>query len=102
MTDTAKSPLQGVLNVRVTAMERDAVIAQASVCGLTMSAYCRAMILGRVVTAHTDLATISELRRLGGLLKFVHTESRGAYSATTAAALNDVRAAIRRIAGGAP
>lgn len=98
MPITAKLPLQGVLNVRVTVAERDAVAAQARVCGLTMSAYCRAMILGRVVTARTDLATISELRRLGGLAKAMHTASGGSHSEETAAAWRAVTAAINRIA----
>jgi len=39
-----------------------------------------------------------ELRHLGGLLKKVHTDSRGAYSHATAAALRDLHAAIRALA----
>ncbi len=101
MPTTAKSPLESVLNVRVTAMERDAVVAQARACGLTVSSYCRSLILGRVVTSRADLSVVNELRRLGGLLKHIHNESRGAYSADTAAALADVRRAISRIASGA-
>lgn len=94
------TPRRAVLNIHVAATERKAVLEQARACGLTVSSYCRALVLGRVVTSRTDLAVVNELRRLGGLLKHIHTESRGAYSADTAAALNDVRAAIRRIAGG--
>ena len=37
-------------------------------------------------------------RRLGGLLKRVHTESGGAYSAETAQALADIRRCIERLA----
>lgn len=94
------TPRRAVLNIHVAATERKAVLEQARACGLTVSSYCRALVLGRVVTSRTDLAVVNELRRLGGLLKHIHNESRGAYSADTAAALNDVRAAIRRIAGG--
>ena len=101
MPTTEKSPLKGTLNVRVTATERAAVVAQARVCGVTVSAYCRSLILGRVVTSRTDLTVVNELRRLGGLLKFIHTESRGAYSASTAAALADVRRAVSRVASDA-
>lgn len=93
------TPRRAVLNIHVATNERAAVLEQARACGLTLSSYCRSLILGRVVTSRTDLVTVNELRRLGGLLKLVHTESRGAYSAATAAALNDVRAAIKRIAG---
>ena len=96
------TPRRAVLNIHVAAPERKAVLEQARACGLTVSSYCRALVLGRVVTSRTDLVTVNELRRLGGLLKLVHTESGGAYSATTAATLIDVRAAINRIAGGTP
>ena len=102
MPNNAKSPLLKVLNVRVTTAERAAVVEQARVCGLTASAYCRAMILGRVVTARTDLATTSELRRLGGLAKAMHMASGGTHSEETAAAWRAVTAAIHRIARGTP
>jgi hypothetical protein len=98
----SSAPRRAVLNIHVAATERKAVVEQARACGLTVSSYCRSLILGRVVTSRTDLVTVNELRRLGGLLKHIHNESRGVYSAATAAALNDVRTAIRRIAGGAP
>jgi hypothetical protein len=100
MPTTAKSPLLKVLNVRVTNAEWAAVAEQARACGLTVSSYCRSLVLGRVVTSRTDLSAVNELRRLGGLLKFVHTESGGVYSAATATALVDVRRAIARIAEG--
>ena len=98
-----KSPIprRAVLNIHVATTERKAVLEQARACGLTVSSYCRSLILGRVVTSRTDLATVNELRRLGGLLKHIHNESRGAYSSATAAALADVRRAISRIASGA-
>ena len=87
-----------VLNIRLTAGERAAVAENAETAGLTVSAYCRRLILGRTVHAHTDSAVIRELRRVGGLLKAVHSESGGVYSAATAAALTEVRNAIRRVA----
>ena len=92
---------RAVLNIHITSTERKAVLDQARACGLTVSSYCRSLITGRVVTSRTDLTTVNELRRLGGLLKHIHNESRGVYSADTAAALADVRRAISRIASGA-
>jgi hypothetical protein len=56
--------------------------------------------LGRPVVAHTDAATIRELRRLGGLLKKVHVDSGGAYSAATADALAALHSAIGALARG--
>ena len=67
--------------------------------GITVAELVRQRALGRPVVARTDATTIRELRRLGGLLKKVHTDSRGAYSQTTAAALRDLYAAIRALAG---
>lgn len=90
--------LAKVLNIRITAAERAEVIEQAAIAGLTVSAYCRRLITGRVVSARVDTTVIGELRRLGGLLKHVHTESGGAYSRATAAASEAVRAAIERLA----
>lgn len=93
-----RSNLTAVVNIRLTAGERAAVTENAETAGLTVSAYCRRLILGRTVHAHVNTAVIRELRRLGGLLKAVHVQSDGAYSASTAAALDDLRNAIRRVA----
>ena len=93
-----RNKLTAVVNIRLTPGERAVVAENAETAGLTVSAYCRRLILGRTVHAHTDSAVIRELRRVGGLLKAVHTESGGAYSAATAATLTEVRNAIRRVA----
>ena len=96
--DTHRKRLAAVLNIRTTAAERAEVVEQAGLAGLTVSAYCRRLVLGRVVAARVDLTVAAELRRLGGLLKHVHAESGGAYSQATADALAAVRAAIERVA----
>ena len=93
-----RNNLTAVVNIRLTAGERAAVAENAETAGLTVSAYCRRLILGRTVHAHVNTAVIRELRRLGGLLKAVHVQSDGAYSASTAAALDDLRNAIGRVA----
>lgn len=62
-----------------------------------MSALVRARYFGRPVVAHADQVMIKELRRLGGLLKKVHTDSDGAYAAETSAALFLVSEAIRKV-----
>lgn len=68
-----------------------------SACGLTVSALTRKRILGEHVASQADLAVLSELRRLGGLLKHIHNETRGAYSALTAQALKDLSAYVRKL-----
>ena len=90
--------LSARIQFRLTPDERAQVGTQADAAGMTLSTYTRHRILGHRVLAHADDVTIRELRRLGGLLKLVHTQSRGAYSAQTAAALGDIKAAIERIA----
>ena len=87
-----------VVNLRCTEAERCVVEDAADAAGMTVSAYARARLLGHRVVSRADSVTIRELRRLGGLLKRVHTESCGAYSKDTAAALDDLQAAIRRVA----
>jgi hypothetical protein len=101
--DTAA--LTARLDVRVAPAEKVALRELAAAAGVPVAELIRARALGRPIVSRTDATTIRELRRLGGLLKLVHVESRGAYSAETAAALVGLRAAIARLAagdGGAP
>ena len=90
--------LTRVVNVRLTQRDHARLLAEANASGLTISGYCRRRMMGHVVIPHTDLAVIRELRRLGGLVKQVHTQSRSAYTEHTAAALADLRDAIQRVA----
>jgi len=90
--------LDEVINVRISAVEKESLREAAEVAGLSLSAYCRRRFLGHAVVAKTDLAMIRELRRIGGLLKRTHTESGGAYRDETAGALRDLREAIERLA----
>lgn len=83
--------------LRVTPAERAAIVARAQEAGLSVSQYLRARGVGERVRSIADQQTINELRRLGGLLKKVHTDSRGAYSDATSEALREIVAAIKRI-----
>jgi hypothetical protein len=64
---------------------------------LTVSEYVRRRVLGKRVVPRADLAVLAELRRLGGLLKYVHLETRGAYSERTAAAIQALEAYTRSL-----
>jgi hypothetical protein len=77
------------LNVRLTAEELAEVRATAG--SISLSQYVRKRALGHPIIASADMAMVNELRRLGGLLKHVHTESGGAYSEATAAAIMAIR-----------
>ena len=98
MADDARPLRTKVAQFRLTEDEFARLRAHAETAGLSVSSYCRAVTLGHRVAAKVDFATISELRRLGGLCKLIHNESRGAYSALTARALAELKAAIARVA----
>ena len=92
------SPLDAVVNVRLTSAEKARLREDAAAAGLSVSELVRRRYFGRPIVAHADMATIRELRRLGGLLKHVHKESGGAWSRETGAALDALGAAIERLA----
>ena len=94
------SALTKRLDVRVSPEEKGQLRAIAERAEMKVAELVRLRALGRPVVARTDATTIRELRRLGGLLKKVHVDSRGAYSAATAAALTELRAAISALARG--
>lgn len=98
MPIATRVPRTRIAQFRLTEEEYAQAQEQADAAGMTFSSYCRARVLGHRVLASADRATIRELRRLGGLLKLVHTESRRAYNAQTAGLLADIAAFITRIA----
>ena len=85
------------VDVRLTSAEKVRLQEDAYLAGMSMSALVRARYFGRPIIANTDQVMIRELRRQGGLLNKVHTESDGAYSAETAAALVLISDAIKSI-----
>ncbi|MYD95113.1 MAG: hypothetical protein F4Y02_15805 [Chloroflexi bacterium] len=96
--DDEPKRLTAFLRIRFTPADRAELGAHAEAAGMTVAGYVRRRALGHTVIAATDEMMIRELRRLGGLVKRVHSESGGAYSEQTAAALDDLRAAIQRVA----
>jgi hypothetical protein len=94
------SALTKRLDVRVSPEEKDQLRTIAARAEMPVAELVRLRALGRPVVPRTDATTIRELRRLGGLLKKVHVDSRGAYSAATADALTELRAAINALARG--
>jgi hypothetical protein len=91
-------PLDAIVNVRLTIAEKDRLQDDADVAGISMSELVRARYFGRPIIANADMVMIKELRRVSGLLKNVHLESKGAYSAATAAALSAVTTYINKLA----
>ena len=83
--------------LRLTESEYTQISDDLAVCGITVSFLARKRLLSQQVASRADLAVLAELRRLGGLLKHVHNESRGAYSALTAQAIKDLSAYVRAL-----
>lgn len=57
------------VTIRVTEEEKKRLTEQAEIAGLSLSEYMRRRFFGGRISACTDLNTIAELRRIGGLLK---------------------------------
>ena len=79
-----------IISLRLTKEEQDFLISESDICGLPLSSFLRKRGLGKRVAAKTDLRVLSELRRIGGLLKHIHNETNGAYSAKTANAIDEI------------
>ena len=92
-----RQPLTAFVRIRVSEADRADLDTAAAAAGMTLGTYARRRLLGHPVIAAADAATVRELRRQGGLLKQVHTESKGAYRRETAAALAELRKVIERI-----
>ncbi len=84
-----------IISIRLTKEEQDFILTESDICGLSLSSFLRKRGLGKRVSAKTDLRVLSELRRIGGLLKHIHNETNGAYSAKTANALDEIAAFVR-------
>lgn len=55
--------------IRLTPQEKMRLDEQADIAGLSVSEYMRRRFFGGTIAAYTDLRTVGELRRIGGLLK---------------------------------
>ena len=68
--EDGRSAARKWVTIRVTEREKTRLTEQAEIAGLSLSEYMRRRFFGgRPLTAHTDLSTVAELRRIGGLLK---------------------------------
>lgn len=83
-----------IATLRLTEEERQTLLNEADICGLSLSSYIRQRSFGKSVVAKVDLRVLGELRRIGGLLKHIHNETKGAYSAKTAKAIDEITAFV--------
>ncbi len=86
-----------IVKLRLPHAEKSRLVEEADLAGITLSELIRSRAGNKFIFARTDLAMLRELRRIGGLLKFVHTSSGGAYSTDTAEALTELRMTIRNL-----
>ena len=86
-----------VVGIRFTSDERKFIASESDACGITPSSFMRKKSLGKRVSAKTDLRVLAELRRLGGLMKHLHNETKCAYSALTSDCLKEIAAYIRNL-----
>ena len=85
------------LTVRFRPGELNELSEQADMCGLNVSELVRRRAMNIHVVSAVDMKMLSELRRLGGLVKFVHNETNGLYRQKTAELLDELHAAAVRI-----
>ena len=85
------------LTVRFCSSEVIELSNQAEVSGLSVSELIRRRALEKRITAVTDLKMLSELRRLGGLIKHLFNETNGLYRQKTSVLLDELHAAVVRI-----
>ena len=90
-------PLDKLIAVRLTATEKKRLLENVDHAGLSLSEYARRRLFGRRVLAQTDAVMIRELRRIGGLLKHIHNETRGRYSQDTVDALRAIKVHIETL-----
>lgn len=94
MAKETKTGLGKFIKIRISAAEELALKETAAEAGISVSELLRKSGRGATITSSSDRQTVRELRRLGGLLKKVHVDTGGAYSAQTAAAINSIAAFI--------
>jgi hypothetical protein len=86
-----------ILRFRVTEDQLFDIRKQAAISGITISDHIRRCVIRKSLLPQIDREMIRELRRQGGLLKLVHAESKGAYSAETDTMLDQISALINEI-----
>jgi hypothetical protein len=88
---------EGRLTVRFRSDELEKLSSQAEISALSLSELIRRRALGRHIASVTDLKMLSELRRIGGLIKHLFNETNGLYRKKTSALLDELHAAAIRV-----
>lgn len=86
-----------VIHVRLSESEYENLSQKVEASGLNVSEFIRRAANNRRISSKIEMHMVNELRRMGGLLKLVHSESGGVYSRATAAILDEIKKTVRRI-----
>ena len=90
-------PCNKKMTIAFTEKELQSVRDTVSQTDLSMSEYGRRCVLGRAIVSKSDEEQTRLLLKITGLLKHIHNESNGAYSAQTAAMLSDIHLLISEL-----
>jgi len=85
------------MKIRLTTGERDHIRIQADLAGISDSEFVRLCAERKHIFSNIDLTLIRELRRIGGLLKYIHNTSGGAYSNQTSGILRELHSIIKGV-----
>jgi hypothetical protein len=90
--------LTSALRLRLTDDEKEMLRKDAESAGISMSELVRSRYFGKKIVTNADEEMIRELRRQGGLLKHINSQSAGIYSREVENAILSIQKAIDRIA----
>lgn len=93
-----KEPLDRRVTIRLSQSEKDSLAEDANLAGLTISELIRRRYFGKPIITATDRATIRELRRIGGLLKHIFSQTDNTLDKELLTTLNELKDCIKRIA----
>lgn len=88
------------VTLRYSETQYASLLERAENASLSVSEYIRSISLSGRVLSRTDIKVLAELRKLGGLMKHTHNETRGMYSEDTANAIRALESYARKLERG--
>ncbi len=85
------------ITVRLHPDEKARLQEDATLAGVSIGELVRRQYFNRSIQSNVDRVMIRQLTKIGGLLKHIHNQSEGAYSAQTAEMLSDLQSYIRKL-----
>ena len=85
------------ITVRFMVGEFNGLKEQVFASGLSIAEFARRRILGHAIASKMDLRVLSELRRLGGLVKYAFSKTGNTYSKDTAETLHALTSCVRKL-----